>query len=431
MPNLTHAGERNLFVSEDGVFYVVRKIHGRKRPLSLRTKDRRTALELRDKEMGVEKTDVAQNRTIKCDEGFKNVMKRRGDTARKKHLSETTCDTYESNWNNHVSTKLKTMRIVDVQPHHIREELDRFEAKRKPNGEPYAETTVHGFYTMLSSTFQSFTKGETHYRNDNPVRAMDDDDKPAQPEPTAVAEEIVHTHDSISKIADRLPKTDHGFILKHLILLLPLFGLRISEAVALKVIDYRPAGEGSNVVPLFGSDDEEEYGELHVLRQARRKRKAGIPSTWFKDLKGRKSTAGDKKRVVPVPTPEAKQLLDAYIAQGIEEQWLNPNDPEQLLFPSTRQTPLWTNHVWTSLQKAAAKAGYPIHVTSHHFRHVFITDRREDGNSWEDVATMVGHRDGGKLARVRYAHIDQKLFNRRIVANAKARRALQEAAAAK
>jgi site-specific recombinase XerD len=390
----------------------------------------REARRLRDQHMGVEKTDVAPDRKTPCEVAFPRYLKIKTDPLLPDPMSDGTESNYSSRWENHISRELKTKPVADVDSNDITREL---RAAKKKGLSP---ATQRGIYTMLSSFFTTCTRdwvGEDgtvtkRYRNDNPVKQLDEREVPPEPKPQRVPKEVIHDYATVRLIAAATLNTRQGYILRTLILFLPLFGLRISEALALKVSDYhkcRPDSAAERAqdtlrnggIPVDYGDD---LGEIHVVRQLAPKAKAKIPSTWFKRLKGRKTTEGNQARVVPVLLTFAKNLLDDYVATGLNEGWLSWDG---LLFPATKGNPMGRPRAHRCLQKAVKASGYDKHVSWHHFRHMFITELRRDGNSWEQIAMWAGHSDGGKLCRERYGHItDRTQMHQDAIALAEARR---------
>lgn len=121
---------------------------------------------------------------------------------------------------------------------------------------------------------------------------------------------------------------------------------------------------------------------------------------------GIQGTKRDDVRCIPLST----EAHDAIVAARPLVEGLGGGD---LLFCSTRGTqwaqPTW-HHRWSQIR---ASIGRPD-LDYYDLRHFGATWLLEQGASVEDVATMMGHRDGGRLVTQVYGHPDQRFARDRV-----------------
>src|SRR5262249_4603573 len=157
--------------------------------------------------------------------------------------------------------------------------------------ESLAPNTIYQLHNAVASFFDSCTREAVdldgnlvpHYRNDNPVAQMNEDDIPQKPDRTKTAADVIHEYVEVERVVEFLQgagnKSRAFFIIKHLFLLMPLLGLRISEMLALCVSDYA-LPTPSNVVPLHGPRIGG-LGQVSVERQLLPDFDPEDSSTWF------------------------------------------------------------------------------------------------------------------------------------------------------
>ncbi len=109
---------------------------------------------------------------------------------------------------------------------------------------------------------------------------------------------------------------------------------------------------------------------------------------------------GDKQRLVPV-SPIARERIALYMEQRNE---LNTNDDH--LFLNNRGGKLSRVMIFTLLKDAAAAAGVQQRVSPHTLRHSFATHLLEGGASIREVQEMLGHEN--IVTTEIYTHLDNK-----------------------
>lgn len=324
---------------------------------------------LYDAELG--KT-VSDNRTIRCRQAW--------DTYIDEHpLAPTTRKRYQGIWSKWASPLLAGMRVSEVQPRDIIRVLDRMRA--------HGVSSDNG-YRALSSFFRSCTKEPTRYRADTPVASIGKKYIPSS-ETGQVDEEVVvlsdETIEAMAGIAEvignpeRLDERMNAVQTATIIRLQSQVGARIAELLGLYVSDIK--------------DD-----RLHIERQVAADFQASLPDSWFRNLKGRKGTIGNARRVVRL-SPKAKQVLYAYVEQGVLEGWLKMNG---LLFPNAAGRPRASGHVITKITEVHRLASTGVSGT-HCFRHTAASRWLMNGATLEEVANLLGNTP--EVVRTRYGHL--------------------------
>jgi len=156
------------------------------------------------------------------------------------------------------------------------------------------------------------------------------------------------TRDEISRIL-ALPDTSTklGMRDKAMLELLYAAGLRVSELIQMKVLDY-----------------DAQVGILRVFGK------------------------GAKERLVPIH----------YTAQGVLNRYLENNRPafkpaEDYMFLNRSGKGLTRQGVWKMIKKFAEKAGIKRSISPHTFRHSFATHLLEGGADLRTVQLLLGHSD--------------------------------------
>ncbi len=142
-------------------------------------------------------------------------------------------------------------------------------------------------------------------------------------------------------------------------------GLRISEALGLRVRDYKP---GSRHIRVLGK--------------------------------------GSKERLAPL-SDTSRPALDAWLAA---RPLLNPAPGEEAFFLGRRGGPLQRRQAARLLDEAAVLAGIPQHVSPHALRHSFATHLLENGADLRAVQELLGH---SRISTTqRYTHLNMDALTR-------------------
>ena len=299
--------------------------------------------------------------------------------------TQTTVDRHASEWNEWASPVIGSKRVCDVDSDDIVRVLTRARTTpSKRTGE--IRENIYNLEKAMKLFFR-LAKEKGYYANENPVKLIGEDDKVGNPTGREVRPDRVFRRAEFELIAARMDPNPGRYgtsrygdksvnIYKHQTIALVggEIGARISELLALQLDDFF-VDRGHRIVS--------------IERQLRKKADGFVPedrSTWFTVLKGKKGRIGDLVRDVWL-SDLAVEVLDAYIARGLEDRWLREGG---LLFPNFKFRPLVPGHVGTWLSGAAERAGLRT-FTSHDFRHTFISEALEAGVPVTDIALDTGH----------------------------------------
>src|SRR5262249_15725634 len=139
----------------------------------------REAWRRRDEICGVDKSTVPQNREISVGKAFDAWLERA-------KLKKSSKKAYRSKGDNHISAQFKRLKVYKVSPGRIEREYEIAKA------ESLAPNTIYQLHNAVASFFDSCTREAVdldgnlvpHYRNDNPVAQMNEDDIPQKPDRT-------------------------------------------------------------------------------------------------------------------------------------------------------------------------------------------------------------------------------------------------------
>jgi site-specific recombinase XerD len=380
-----------------GIYYLNRKINGKRIPKSLRTTDLSEATRKYHEILGKPIVPVG---SVRVTDGVSAFWERQ------RTRQEESVSRYESYVRVWALPIIGDKLITEVTPADIDRVLERARTvKSQKTGKTLSKSSQEGLRCALSACFDSFTKEPTLYRYDNPVAHVErknwqsTDSQPLDEQQILSFEEI----DKLAYSFGDLFKPSL-FKLSTIVRLMPRTGLRIDEALALERGSIK---DGSRFGP---------YGSLLIVKQVRdRNPKFKIPfnpadpSTWFTSLKGRIGKIGSKMRLVPL-SESAREILDAYIERGDSEGWLEKGE-QAMLFKNRDNLPFVSGKVGTRISKQAAKENVlGRHIKSHWFRHTYATNAFENGATSAQVAVALG--DTIKTVEDVYIHfLDRALFN--------------------
>lgn len=210
-------------------------------------------------------------------------------------------------------------------------------------------STLRGFYSYLV---------DEGMLNDNPVALLD------SPKLSKKLPEFL----SIDEVGDILSAPDTstklGFRDRTMLELLYAAGLRVSELVNLRPLDYDP--------------------------------QSGILRIWGK---------GSKERLVPIHQM-AQKCLDVYLST-----WRNQFKPvDEAVFLNRSGKKLTRQGIWKLIKKYALQAGIRKEISPHTLRHSFATHLLEGGADLRVVQTLLGHADIS--ATEIYTHVQAQRLRR-------------------
>ena len=118
--------------------------------------------------------------------------------------------------------------------------------------------------------------------------------------------------------------------------------------------------------------------------------------TWQFDLStGRihvpkEAKTGERLVYAPVDAPRLRDALDRWLE--VRKEW-DPDGKSEFFFINRLGRQLDAHQVRDTLGRRGVKAGIPIRVTPHMFRHSFATELLREGHSLREVQDALGHLD--------------------------------------
>jgi site-specific recombinase XerD len=365
--------------TRNGIYYLVRKVNGRRIARSLKTRDRKEALRLYRQLVGEEQPIL--NGKARVPEAWKSFL----TNAEKAGKKPATIKAYEDTWR-FAESLFGGNRVIDVDVALIERILDTAELYVSPRtGETLSIASLRKIKRNLSAFFKACTKEPTRYRSDNPVAGTRKRIWERQ-QGEDISQEIDEGHVIadwelpliLGKLGDR--KCHHVYRRATCLELMWHSGLRVNEALAL--LDSDIVDDGGD---RFGP-----YGALRVAKQIAFGAKSDDPTTWFSTLKGRPGQVGKSIRYVCL-SKEGRAMLDAYIERGKRERWLQDGG---LLFPTDQARPYSSARLQNHFKKAGERANITRPLKTHMLRHSFATRMFGKGASTHEVAEALGNSEG-------------------------------------
>lgn len=245
---------------------------------------------------------------------------------------------------------------------------------------PLSPQSVHHHLNVLSQIFDWAVKDGR--LSINPVRLAD---RPSidrnKPEP--------FERDEVRDIMEQMAKDEDKFF----VLTLASLGLRLGEALGLKVTDFK-----------------KKKGILEIRRTVKRGPKGSFYLARLPKKKhGTKTPASERDLVL---SPFYIQLLEEHIERMRAADRLSP-DGDQMIFPNTvgtlKHPGNWRNKVWNKAVEGAGlydpetdhKEDRP---TPHRLRHTYASEQIAENIPISVISYRLGHADANVTLRV-YAHI--------------------------
>jgi len=160
-------------------------------------------------------------------------------------------------------------------------------------------------------------------------------------------------------------------------------GCRIGELCALEVGDIDREQKSIEISKTAGRRKDKHTGEVAI--------KVGLPKT-----------RSSRRRIPLLPSIEV--LLDRQ-AMNVAEMRVRAGEmwtPNNLVFPTDMGTIHDLSGLRSSMSRILARAGLP-HMSIHSLRHTFATTALNSGVAAQNVAKLLGHKDGATTLRF-YAH---------------------------
>ena len=356
--------------------------------------------------MGTDKAQLPTDRKIRVEKAFGDFLTT-GWGPRKK-LSAGTLVGYESIVRLYALWLLGIMRVIDVEPQHIIRVLDRAktpQGQRNEHGDigfGLSESQIRNLYVALRSFFGRMCVDPLNYRPDNVVDRIGAENKPPAPKGGRVGTEVIFTDEEYDAIAANFTSNPRarfpwvGIVARMIFLFLTESGVRISEALSLRVSDVLyPKGHlhvvgGEKPLPrLINLEYQRAYD--HRVKNP--------DSPQVQLLKGDEGKTVGTARRIPLGEFIAHELHE-YIEAGLASGNLTPGG---LLFPTTRQTMYYPGNFRDLLKAAAERAGLTRRVVPHFMRHTKITRLVLGGVDKAKVAAISGHDE--RVLEERYLHL--------------------------
>jgi integrase len=277
------------------------------------------------------------------------------------HMSQTTYDHYESALRNHVVPTLGARRLSAL----TRTDIENWVLGLKAGG--YEATSIVSYHSRLSAFLNWATQQEPPLRPDNPARGV----KLPRPDKRKTRQKKIEHDDYENVVLPSIPERWRTSIE-----VIAWTGVRVNEALALKVGDFTP-GKRNEKHP-----EKERLGRLNFER-GWKKIKGGV---W---VVGPLKTE-DSHRNLVIPWELNDQLVELCKGRDPDDWLIAHDDGSQVNYS------WYEYHVWDKSTKAMTdpkREGGHLRVrpTLHWLRHSHGAWLREQGVDILDISRRLGH----------------------------------------
>ncbi len=288
-------------------------------------------------------------------------------------ISELRDSTYES-YERHISRDLIPfighIKLKELSGVHIQQMFNKMIESKKTGGRGVSSATVAKVKNILSGALQQaiVIKMIRH----NPL----DETKPPKVEEADIR---IMTKDEQKRFIAVLPFFNTG----NMFAVSLATGMRIGELCALDVNDINREDKIIDITKTAGRRKDKHTGEVSI--------KIGPPKTKY-----------SKRRIPLLPSVEvmldrqAKLVNELRIKAG--EKW----QENTLVFPTNKGNIHDLSGLRTAMSRILKRAGLP-HMTIHALRHTYSTTALNAGVAAQNVARLLGHKDGATTLKF-YAH---------------------------
>ena len=285
-------------------------------------------------------------------------------------LRDSTYEVYEGNIKHYIVPLIGTIKIKDLTGANIQYVFNQMQMAKSAGGFGLSSSTAVKVKNILSGAIKQAIKNKII--RINPLL-----------ETNAPREEAVEIR--ILSIAEQ----------KQFLSVLPFFntinlfaialatGMRIGEICALDIADVNREQKYISITKTAGRRKDKYTGEVSI--------KIGPPKTKY-----------SKRRIPLLPSVEVMLDRQALLVAEMKERAGDMWHENSLVFPTDEGNIHSLSGLRTSLKRILNRAGLP-HITIHALRHTYATTALNAGVAAQNVAKLLGHKDGATTLKI-YAH---------------------------
>jgi integrase len=285
-------------------------------------------------------------------------------------LRDSTYESYEQHIKDHIIPLIGQVKLKDLTGTHIQTMYNTLQKPKKDGGHGIAASTIAKIKNILSGALQQAISN--HIIRINPLleaKAPKVDDPKIRIMTKAEQRQFIAV----------LPFFNTG----NMFAVALATGMRIGELCALEISDIDRELKLINITKTAGRRKDKRTGEVSI--------KVGSPKT--------------KHSIRKIPLlPSVEVMLDRQ-AQLVSELYEKAGDRwngNMLVFPTDKGNIHDLSGLRSSMGRVLKRAGLP-HITIHALRHTYATTVLNAGVAAQNVAKLLGHKDGATTLKF-YAH---------------------------
>jgi integrase len=286
------------------------------------------------------------------------------------YLRDSTYESYEMNIKDHISPLTGQINLKDLTGTHIQAMYNILQKPKKDNGHELSPSTIAKIKNILSGALkQAITN---HIIRSNPLleaKAPKVNDPEIRTLTKAEQQQFIAA----------LPFFNTG----NLFAIALATGMRIGELCALDVNDIDRERKLINITKTAGRRKDKHTGEVSI--------KVGPPKTKH-----------SIRKIPLLPSVEVILERQAQLVAELRSKAGNAWNDNTLVFPTDEGNIHHLSGLRSSMARVLKRAGLP-HIAIHALRHTYATTVLNTGVAAQNVARLLGHKDGATTLKF-YAH---------------------------
>jgi len=285
-------------------------------------------------------------------------------------LKDGTFESYERHIANDLTPQIGHIRMKDLTGLHIQQMYNKLQLAKSKGGKGLSGATVIKIKNILSGALQQAVTNKII--RSNPIVET----KPPKVEDSDIR---ILTKDEQKNFISVLPFYNTG----NMFAVALATGMRIGELCALTLNDINRENKHIDIAKSAGRRKDKYTGEVSI--------KVGLPKT--------------KHSIRKIPLlPSVEVMIDRQIkfVSELREKAGDKWNDNTLVFPTDEGNIHDLSGLRSSMGRILKRAGLP-HMTIHALRHTYATTALNAGVAAQNVARLLGHKDGATTLRF-YAH---------------------------